>query len=283
MRILVTGAAGMVGRCVLDAAGDHHVVAGVTHADLELADRDAVEQAVGTFRPDAVVNCAALADVDACEVEPDRAWGANALGVRHLAVAAERVGAHVVHVSTDYVFDGRSGPYAEWDDPCPVQVYGRSKLGGERELARHCSSWTIARTAWVFGPGPRDFVTWVLRAAAAGEELPLVEDQVSTPTYARDLAAALVRMAAGREQGLVHTCNEGPVTRVELARMAAGLAGVELRSYTTVPSSALRRPAERPLRTALDCTVLRIGGRRLRPVREALADHVGALVSGGVV
>src|SRR5579885_829152 len=146
MRILVTGAGGQVGSEVAHHLPHCEVVA-LDRAACDLADRDSVEQAVAAAAPAAVVNCAAWTDVDGCEADPTRAVLVNALGVRHLAVACARVGAHLVHVSTDYVFSGdKAGPYDEWDEPAPRSVYGRSKLGGEREVAGHAGSWAIART-----------------------------------------------------------------------------------------------------------------------------------------
>src|SRR5262249_55959759 len=137
MRVLVTGAAGQVGARVMESLAGHDVL-GMAHADLDLGDRDAVEQVVGSFSPEAIVNGASMTNVDACERDPDRAFASNSLGVRHLAVAGARVGAHLVHISTDYVFDGSSTrPYDEWDLTAPINEYGRSKLGGEREVVEH--------------------------------------------------------------------------------------------------------------------------------------------------
>ena len=131
-RILVTGATGQVGSYLVPLLAGHDVIA-CGHADLDVADRDAVEQVVGTNAPGVIVNLAAMTDVDGCETDPERAYRNNALAVRWLAIAANRVGAHLVHVSTDYVFDGSATePYREWDATNPISVYGRSKLGGER-------------------------------------------------------------------------------------------------------------------------------------------------------
>ncbi len=280
MRVLVAGAGGMVGRCVVAELGAHHEVLAADHALLDLADRDRVEQVVGTFRPDAVINCAAIADVDACERDPDAAYASNALALRYLGVAAARVDAHVVHISTDYVFDGTAGrAYCEWDATNPVQTYGRSKLAGEEELAAHASSWTVARTSWVLGPSAKDFAVWLLRQLSEGREARLVDDQTSTPTSAVDLAVELVAMAVGRRQGIVHAANAGACTRLELAYAVAELAGVEPLGFVAVSGASLGRPAARPAYSALDGRVLRLEGRTLRPYRDALADHVAAITA----
>jgi dTDP-4-dehydrorhamnose reductase len=273
---LVTGAGGQVGQSVVAVLGDRDVVA-VDHATLDLADRDRVEQVIGEVVPDAVINCGAMTDVDGCERDPDAAFAANALGVRNLAVAAARVGAHVVHISTDYVFDGTATrPYDEWDPVAPISEYGRSKLAGERELAEHASSWTIARAAWVYGRPGGDFVSWVLDAVERGETPPVVEDQTSSPTYAPDLAKVLVDFAAARRPGLFHVANAGTATRVEMATAALTERGLDPDTIKPVSFADLNRPAARPTYSVLDNRAMRVAGLPpLRPWREAVAEYVG--------
>ena len=203
MRVLVTGAGGQVGAQVVEHLAGHDVLA-AAHDVVDLADRDQVEQVVADFGPDAVVNAAALTNVDECERDPERAFAINALGVRNLAVAAERAGAHVVHISTDYVFDGESTrPYDEWDRVAPLSEYGRSKLGGERELAAHVRSWTIVRTSWVFGKRGTDLISWAFGAYERGELDEVLADSVSIPTYARRSRRALGAIRAAASRGLV--------------------------------------------------------------------------------
>ena len=220
-----------------------------------------------------------MTDVDRCEREPDLAFAVNALGPRHLSIAANRIGAHVVHVSTDYVFDGTAGrPYDEWDAVNPISVYGRSKLGGELEVARHAGSWTIARTAWVFGREGHDFVQLVLDAVADPDRgVRFVDDQASSPTYAPDLAAMLVRLAVERRQGIFHVVNAGHCTRYQQAREVLEATGLDpslARSTTTVE---LGRPAPRPAFSALDQVALRhCGLPTLRHYGEALAAYLKA-------
>ncbi len=276
MRILVTGAAGQVGARVAESL-DGHVVLAATRDVLDLADRDRVEQVVGEFGPDAVVNTAAMTNVDACECDPERAFAANALGVRSLAVAAERVGAHVVHVSTDYVFDGaRSRPYDEWDAVHPISEYGRSKLGGEVELARHSSSWAVVRTSWVFGRRGTDLVSWAFGAFDRGELDGVLADQVSIPTYAPDLAVLLGRFAIERRTGLFHvTSGSEAVTRHELIVAALGARGADPSGVAPIDAADLDRPAARPPMSALDNRALRLLGLPgLRSWRDALTDYV---------
>ncbi|HZJ25611.1 MAG TPA: dTDP-4-dehydrorhamnose reductase [Acidimicrobiia bacterium] len=278
MKVLVTGVGGQVGSAVVAALGRHpggHEVLGVTHADLDLAEREQVEQCVAGFRPDAIVNPAALTNVDASETDPERAYAVNALGPRYLALAGARCGAHLVHVSTDYVFDGHSArPYTEWDTTNPISEYGHSKLGGEQEVQRHASSWAIARTAWVFGRRGHDFVQLALDAAA-GADYGFVDDQTGSPTYAPDLADLLLRLACERIPGLFHAVNDGACTRYRMACDVLELAGFDPDGLKVVTTAELNRPAPRPEYTVLGNLALPAAGiPRLRSYRDALAEYL---------
>lgn len=276
MRLLVTGASGQVGSEV-PAHLHHHEVATPARAELDLTDRDSVEQVVGTLLPDVVVNCAAWTDVDGCESDPARAMRVNALGARHLAVACARVGAHVVHVSSDYVFSGdKDGPYDEWDAPAPRSAYGRSKLGGEAEIAAHASSWSVVRSSWIFGRRGRNFVDTVLRRAREGGPLRVVTDQRGCPTYAPDVAGALARLAVERRPGIYHVTNEGACTWYDLARAALELAGLDPGVLGATTTAELGRLAPRPANSVLANTAFATSGMApLRPWREALAERIG--------
>lgn len=280
MRILVTGASGQVGRALLtqlETLSQHDSI-GADHKTLDLADRDLVEQYVGSFAPEAIINCAALTNVDACETDPDAAYGANAMGVRNLAVAAQRVGAHVVHVSTDYVFDGTASvPYHEWDAVNPISHYGRSKLGGEVELAAHSGSFAIARTSWVFGNRGADFVSWVLDAHGRGQLKGLIDDQTGGPTYAPDLAASLLTLAVERRQGPFHVANSGWCSRHGFGVAALESVGRDSSGIARLATSDLPRPAARPSYSVLDNRGLRLAGLpTLRHWTEALDEYLRA-------
>jgi dTDP-4-dehydrorhamnose reductase len=281
MRVLVTGAGGRVGS-ELGSRLAHHEVHALARADLDVADRDAVSAVVGELQPDAVISCAAWTDVDGCESDPDRAMTVNALGPRHLAVAAARAGAHLVHLSTDYVFPGdKDGPYHEWDDTGPLSVYGRSKLGGEIEIARHATSWTIIRTSWVIGHVGRDFVDTILERAESGAPLAVVTDQRGCPTYAPDLAATVARLTVGRHQGIFHVTNAEPCTWWDLACHAVELAGMDPGIVGRTTTAEFPRPARRPANSVLANTALAGSGLpRLRPWREALVDKVAIRAAG---
>ncbi len=279
--MLVTGAAGQVGSRLAVGFVGHEVLAAARDV-VDLSRREQVEHVIAGFEPDVVVNAAAMTGVDACEVDPDRALAVNALGVRYLAQAAERMGAHVLHISTDYVFDGSSArPYDEWDAVAPISEYGRSKLGGERELVAHARSWAVLRTSWVFGRRGHDLISWAFDTYDRGELHGVLADQVSIPTYAPDLAQLAARFALERRQGLFHaTSGHEAVSRHELVTSALRLRGVDPSGVKEIDASSLQRPAARPLFSALDNRALRLAGDPgLRPWRDALAEYVGELTA----
>ncbi|MCU1375616.1 MAG: dTDP-4-dehydrorhamnose reductase [Actinomycetia bacterium] len=260
--VLVTGAGGQLGRELVDVFDGLDVVA-AGHDRLDVADRDAVVGAITSLRPDVVVHAAAWTAVDACEADPDRAAAVNALGTRHVADGARRVGAHVVYVSTDYVFDGtKDGPYDEWDATAPTSVYGRTKLGGELELD---PGWTTVRTSWVFGRHGANFVKTVLGLAGQGGELRMVDDQRGCPTSAADLAATIRLLAVGRRPGTFHVTNQGATTWCQLARDILVLAGGDPARVVPIGSADLDRPAPRPANSVLDNAALRLSGIAVPP------------------
>ena len=271
MRVLVTGAAGQLGTDLVlhcTAAGDE--VVACTSQQLDLGDRDSVAQAITSVRPDVVINSGAWTAVDACESDPDRAWRINALGVRWVTDAARRVGAHVVQVSTDYVFDGtKATPYVEWDPTAPASAYGRSKLGGEQEVD---PASTIVRTAWVCGAHGSNMVKTVL-SLADRPELRFVDDQRGSPTFTADLAQAIRRLAVARLPGTFHVTNQGETSWYGFVRDILEASGNDPDKVHPITTAELDppRPAPRPANSVLDNAALRLGGLPLLPhYREAL-------------
>jgi dTDP-4-dehydrorhamnose reductase len=269
VRVLLTGAGGQLGTD-LAAAFDrpHHVVLAAGHAALDVADRDAVAGAVGAFGPDLIVHAAAWTQVDACESDPDRAYLVNALGARHVAEAAARAGAHLVYLSTDYVFDGtKPGPYQEWDTPAPRSVYGASKLAGERETLAGCPGAAVVRTSWVCGPHGANMVKTVLRLAAGDAPLAFVDDQRGSPTFTGDLAVKLYDLGVGRRPGMFHITNQGTTTWYGFAREVLAAAGVDPDRVRPIHTDELDppRPAPRPANSVLDNAALRLAGEPLLP------------------
>ncbi len=282
MRVLVTGAAGQVGREVVAAcerAGDE--VVGVDRSTVDVTDRDAVLGAVTTVRPDAVIHCAAWTAVDACEGEPDRAFTTNALAVRWMAEGCSLARAHLVTVSTDYVFDGsKPTPYHEWDQPNPASIYGASKRGGELEALGGGADAAVVRTSWVCGAHGSNMVKTVLRLASEPGRLRFVHDQVGHPTFAADLAVMLRRLAVDRRTGVHHVTNQGAVSWYEFVAEVLRAAGHDPGRVEPVATADLHppRPAPRPANSVLDNAVVRAAGLpAMRDFRAPLAELVAAL------
>jgi dTDP-4-dehydrorhamnose reductase len=264
-RVLITGATGQIGHEVVDAFAGHEVIA-ADHARLDVADRDAVLQAITESVPDAVVHTGAWTAVDACEGDPDRAYRVNALGTRHVAEGARRVGAWLCYLSTDYVFDGtKAEPYVEWDTPNPVSVYGRSKLGGEHEVTGPDT--TIVRTSWVCGRHGNNMVRTILRLARDHEKLAFVDDQRGQPSFADDLAMMVRRLVVERRPGVFHVTNQGTVSWFEFARSVLDAADLDPSRVRPIPTADLDppRPAPRPANSVLDNAALRLEGLPLLP------------------
>lgn len=264
MRVLITGAAGQVGRELVEVFADHEVIAADRNL-LDVTSRDSVHQVVTTIEPDAIVHAAAWTAVDACEADPDRAYLVNALGPRFVAEAARAVGAHLCHISTDYVFDGtKTTPYVEWDEPNPQSVYGRSKLAGERELGADA---TVVRTSWVCGRHGNNMVKTILRLAGEHERLSFVDDQIGHPTFADDLARAVRRLVVERRAGIFHVTNQGSCSWYEFARAVLTASGADPARVGPIATADLvpARPAPRPANSVLDNAALRLSGLPLLP------------------
>jgi dTDP-4-dehydrorhamnose reductase len=268
MRLLVTGAAGMLGRDVVAAAGDHEVVA-LARADLDITDAAAVRAAVCDARPDAVINCAAWTDVDGAETHEEAATAINGTGAGHLAAAAP----YLVHVSTDYVFDGEADePYEEDAPTAPRSAYGRSKLAGERAIDQTRAA--VVRSSWLFGPHGRNFVDTMRRLGAERDELAVVDDQVGCPTYTGHLAPALVAVAERGLTGVLHVAGGGHCSWFDLAVATFEETGLPTR-VRPASTADLGRPAPRPAFSALAST--RGDAPVLPPWREGLRAHLARL------
>lgn len=278
MRVMVTGAAGQLGTDVLRAcraAGDE--VTALTRSDLDVSNVDAVSSALAAARPEAVINCAAYTAVDACETNEEHAHEVNERGVRNLARACLAVGARLVHVSTDYVFDGTlDRPYREDDQPNPRSVYGRSKLAGERAAVDVLGDdTTIVRTSWVCGEHGSNMVGLVRRLAPTGNPLRFVDDQRGCPTFTSDLAPALRTLAEDRVGGVVHLTNAGAVTWYEFVADILEASGFDRSLVSPIATADLDppRPAPRPVNSVLaNDRWASLGHQPLRHYREPLAE-----------
>jgi dTDP-4-dehydrorhamnose reductase len=246
--------------------------------DLDVTDRETVDRTVSELKPEAVLHCAAYTNVDAAEDESEKAMMVNATGTEHVARAARRVGATVVYVSTDYVFDGKSAePYRETDEPRPISRYGASKLAGENAVARNCpDAHIIVRTAWLYGDHA-GFVDWVCRGLESGETLRLVADHEGSPTYAADLAEALFRLVEGGRRGVYHFVNRGETTWLGWGRAIAELAGRPNIHFDSVSAGELGRAAPRPSYSVLAVDKYEgATGHRAPPWRDALKRYMAS-------
>ncbi len=252
MKLLVTGAAGMLGRDVMLAAGNAgHDVVGFGRAELDVTDAAALGKKFDLERPDVVINCAAWTDVDGAEESEEAAFAINGTGAGNVAAAGAAVGAAVVYVSSDYVFDGAKGePYVESDQPAPLSAYGRTKLAGEEATVAANKRHFVVRSAWLFGIAGGNFVETMLRLASTQNEVLVVRDQVGSPTYTWHLAYGIVRLIEGIEFGIHHMAAAGQCSWYEFAREIFEQAKVECRVLSGT-TEMLGRPAPRPPFSAL--------------------------------
>ena len=268
----------MVGRAVAAycvRSGDG--VSAFDHQALDISDSETVAAVFERERPEAVINCAAWTDVDGCEFDHERAFAVNARGPENLAINCRRVGASLVTISTDYVFDGeKAGFYTQRDDPNPLSVYGASKLEGERLAARALARTVVVRTGWIFGLEGRNLLATAVNRILRGERLKLIRDARGTPTYARDLAKRLRELAKKEIPGIFHVVNSGDGTSYEgFVRQA--LIGVphDPAKLESVAMSSLQRPAPRPVNSCLRCLISEaIGLEPLPSWQDALRDFV---------
>jgi dTDP-4-dehydrorhamnose reductase len=253
MKILVTGAAGMLGRDVMLAAGNAgHDVVGFGHSELDIADAGATAAKIEAERPGVVINCAAWTDVDGAEEREEEATRVNGEGAGNVAAAAAAVGASIVYVGSDYVFDGSKGaPYVETDQTAPLSAYGRSKLAGEEATRAANKRHFVVRSAWLFGSGGPNFVETMLRLAGDHGEVLVVRDQVGSPTYTWHLAYGVVRLIEGVEFGIHHMAAAGACSWYEFAREIFEQAEVECKVMSAT-TEMLGRPAPRPAFSALE-------------------------------
>lgn len=284
LRIVVTGRDGQIARALRSRAREGLEVEAIGRPELDLGAQCDPTVLFEALRPDVIVNAAAYTAVDQAEADRDAAFAVNCAGAGAAAQAAERLGAPIIQLSTDYVFDGASArPYREDDPPAPINVYGLSKLAGEEAVKAATSNHVILRTSWVYAPEGRNFLRTMLRLAAERDEIRVVADQHGAPTSALDLAAAIERIArnlmaspgAASLRGLFHLTNSGATTwagfAAEIFAMSAELGGPRAR-VVPIPTSDYPTPARRPMRSRLDIAkVADVHGIAPRDWREALA------------
>ena len=269
-RILITGGSGQVGHCLKAQLEGCAELSVPDSSALNIADRRSVRQAVETFRPDYIINAAAYTAVDKAESDAERAFAVNRDGARHLAEAAEAVGAAMLHISTDYVFDGAGGaPYDEAAQTAPQNIYGASKLAGEQAVLAACRRAVVMRTSWVFGAHGQNFVKTMLRLGRERDSLGIVADQYGAPTAAADIAAALITIVRrhtpeqlAERAGIYHYCGSPYASWFEFAEIIfaeAAAQGVLVKIPTVKPiaTADYPTPAKRPADSRLDCGKIR--------------------------
>jgi dTDP-4-dehydrorhamnose reductase len=273
VKLLVTGAAGMLGRDVMLAAGNAgHDVVGFGRAELDVTDPAGLAKKFDLERPDVVINCAAWTDVDGAEEAEEAAFAVNGTGAGNVAAAAAEVGGGVVYVSSDYIFDGvKAAPYVESDQPAPLSAYGRTKLAGEEATVAANKRHFVVRSAWLFGIGGPNFVETMLRLAASGNEVLVVRDQVGSPTYTWHLAYGIVRLIEGIEFGIHHMAAAGQCSWYDFAREIFEQAKVECK-VLSITTEEFGRPAPRPPFSAL--TSQREHAIRLPSWQDGLAGYL---------
>ena len=277
-RVLVTGARGMLGTDIVRVFSKKFECFPFGREDLDITDPRSCLLALKNVRPDILVNCAAFTKVDLCETNPEVAFCVNARGARNLAEACMETSTLLVHISTDYVFDGESRrPYREGDATGPINTYGASKLEGEKAIEAYGSNFLIVRTAWLYGEAGPNFVKTVLDLSSRQEVLRVVDDQVGSPTYTRDLAEGILDLSMQRACGIVHLTNQGSCSWFELARQTLRYSGIDPDKVVPISSSEFSRPARRPRYSVLDNGLFwSITGRRLRHWRDALRGFLNS-------
>ena len=276
MRVLVTGVSGQLGYDVARVLAQRGIeYRGTSSKELDITDRAAVEHLMQSYRPDAVIHCAAYTKVDLAEDEPERCWAVNADGTRNLAAACREIGAKMLYISTDYVFPGTGEQFRRTDDPVsPVNTYGRSKLAGELAVQSLLETYFIVRISWVFGKNGNNFVKTMLRLAETRTELTVVCDQIGSPTYTADLAPLLCDMVQTERYGIYHATNGGTCAWSEFAKAIFELADKQVTVYP-IPTSAYPTRAVRPLNSRMSKECLHSNGfQELPKWKNALARYL---------
>lgn len=288
MKLLITGGKGQLGcelKSIIDRNSghigklDHRYTDSeckfIDHHELDITNYSEVISYVGFFKPDVIINCAAYTNVDGCENDKDAAFKVNAIGPRNLAIACEKYGIKLLHISTDYVFNGEGTvPFKEYDIPQPVSVYGKTKLLGEQYVRENCSCYFIIRTAWLYGQWGKNFVYTIMKAAKEKGHLDVVDDQRGNPTYAEDLAYHMLKVILTDEYGIYHCTGTGECSWYDFACKIVEYSGIDcIVSPTT--SDKINRAAKRPAYSSLDNMMLRVtSGDEMRPWQEALQSFI---------
>jgi dTDP-4-dehydrorhamnose reductase len=285
--LLVIGAKGMLGRDLVDAlrfsfrADQDWEILGWDIDEIDIQEENTTVAKIESIQPKIVINVAAYTDVDGCESNEEKAFAVNAEGMRHVALGVLRCGAKVVYLSTDYIFDGeKREPYLENDPPHPLSVYGRSKLKGEQYVQELVEDSLIVRSQWLYGRHGKNFVSTILRVAREKRVVSIVDDQIGSPTYTVDLAAAISALLQRGSRGIFHVANSDSCTWFAFGQAILKLSGMQEVKVIPISSKELGRPAARPLYSVLSTQKLRREiSMTLRPWSQALREYIKSLFS----
>ena len=278
MKLMVTGCNGQLGRAIYGLAGkEGHEYLGTDVGDLDITKLSEVLAYAEEKRPDVIINCAAATNVDGCEKDEEGAYRINAIGPRNLAIAAEKTGAKLIHISTDYVFPGNAErPYRENDTPAPKSAYGRTKLAGEEYVKQFCRRWFIVRTAWLYGDG-KNFVKTMLALSEKMDTIGIVDDQLGNPTSALELARAVMALVPTEEYGVYHGTCEGICSWADFAEQIFKLGGKSAKVERISSQEYKRRfpeSADRPAFSAMEKMMFRLSGiYEFKGWQEALEEY----------
>ena len=278
MKILITGSNGMLGHDLIEVLKDNRELLLTTSKTLDITDGDSVMDFIVKSNPDIVINSAAYTDVDGCESNPDLAYNVNGEGVKNLALACREVDCPLVHISTDYVFNGQNDrPWVEDDEIGPISIYGKSKLKGEEHIKEILEKYFIVRTAWLYGVNGRNFPRTMLELAQNHSEITVVYDEVGTPTYTPDLAKGISKLIETDYYGTYHLTNSGNCSWCEFARYIFEVADVDV-NVIPVTASEFARPAPRPSYSVLENrNWVENGFEPLRNYKEAIKEYIGLI------
>ncbi len=287
-RILITGVNGLLGQALIQVLKDKYKILGSgvepqsnlpadiwEYSSLDITEMDHCKELIQDFQPEVIINAASYTNVDGCEKEKELCWKVNVKGVENLAKLARRYNAHLIHYSTDYVFDGREGPYAEQDKQMPLGYYGKSKLASENTLREAECLFTVLRTCVIFGTGKnvkRNFFLWVLENLRKKKQIKVVTDQYNNPTLAEDLALGTKLVMENSALGLFHLAGENFVNRYEFAMTIAEIFEQPIDLISPITTDQLQQQAERPLRGGLNINLAKEKlGYRPHTIRDALS------------
>ena len=275
MKILIAGSNGMLGHDLINVLKDNHELVLTTSKTLDITDEKQVMDAIRQHEPDIVINAAAYTDVDGCEENQDLAYAVNGEGVRNLALACSEIDCPLVHVSTDYVFDGSArNPIAEDGEIGPISVYGKSKLKGEQSILEILDKYFIVRTAWLYGVNGKNFPKTMLELAKNHSEITVVYDEVGTPTYTLDLAKGISELVGTDFYGIYHLTNSGSCSWCEFSRLIFEIADADVK-VIPVTASEFARPAPRPSYSVLkNENWIKKGFKPFRSYKDAIKDYI---------